>query len=343
MDVLGGSRHRVVAVSAVAVAATVALFALAIGGDLGRTLSKGIAGMARADRKWLWAAAACFVASLVASAGAWRSTLLACGGQIDRADACARYGVGSLANTFMPARVGEIARVGLFSNAFPRGRDGRLLTTAGALAAVTAADILVQGIVVGAAAPFGVVPLWWLAVLAGVGACVAGLVSVALRRLRAGRIVRLLDAFRSLIDSPGQALRLLAWSGAATAGRLLAAMAIAASLGIHDAVEAGLVMSAVVIVATALPLMPGNLGVTSAAVVVALHARGVPLSSAVTAGLTFHLVELAAGVTFGAGGVVALSPYPSVIARRRSVALTRALTGALIMAGLGATFVPQFH
>jgi uncharacterized membrane protein YbhN (UPF0104 family) len=343
VDILGGSRRRVAVVSVAAVAATVAFAALAAGGDFGRTISNGMNGLAGADRRWLWVAAACFVGSLVASAGAWRSSLVACGGGLGRADACARYGVGSLANTFMPARVGEAARVGLFSAAFPRERDGRILTTAGALAAVTAADVLTQAIVVGLAAPFGAVPVSWRAVLAGIGVVAAGLVLVALRRFRSGRIVRLLDVFRSLIDSPGQALRLLAWSGGATAGRLLAAMAVAASLGIHDWIEAGLVMSAVVIVATALPLMPGNLGVTSAAVVVALHARGVPMGSAVAVGLTFHVVEIVAGLAFGVGGVVALSPYPSVGARRLSFAVTRALTGALIVAGLGATFVPQLH
>ncbi len=340
---LGNPRRRVAAVSAGAVAVTVAFVLLAVGGDLGRTFSNGMSGLAGADRRWLWVAAGCFVASLVASAGAWRSTLSACGGRIGLADACARYGIGSLANTFMPARVGEAARVALFSSAFSRERDGRILTTAGALGAVTAADFLVQGIVVGAAAPFGAVPLWWLAVLAGLGVCAAGLVFVALRRVRGGRIVRLLDVFSSLIESPRQALRLLAWSGAATAGRVLAAMAIAASLGIHDSIEAGLVMSAVVIVATSLPLMPGNLGVTSAAVVVALHARGVPLGSAVAVGLTFHGVELLAGIAFGAGGAIALSPYPSAAARRRSLVVARALTGALVVAGLGATFVPQLH
>jgi uncharacterized membrane protein YbhN (UPF0104 family) len=343
VDMLRNPRRRVAAVSAAAIAVAVVLVALAVGGDLGRTFSNGMSGMAEADRRWLWVAAGCFVASLVASAGAWRSTLLACGGRIDRGDACARYGIGSLANTFTPARVGEAARVALFSGAFPRERDGRILTSAGVLGAVTAADILVQGIVVGAAAPFGAVSLWWLAVLAGVAACAAGLVFAALRRVRGGRIVRLLDVFRSLIESPGQALRLLAWSGAATAGRVVAAMAVAASLGIRTPIEAGLVMSAVVIVATSLPLMPGNLGVTSAAVVVALHARGVPLGSAVAAGLTFHVIELLAGIAFGVGGAIALSPYPSAVARRRSLAIARALTGALVVAGLGATFVPQLH
>lgn len=339
----GNARHGVAAVSAAAAAVTVAFVLLAVSGDLGRTFSNGMSGLAEADRRWLWVAAGCFVASLVASAGAWRSTLLACGGRIGRADACARYGIGSLANTVMPARVGEAARVALFSSAFPRERDGRILTTAGALGAVTAADILVQGAVVGAAAPFGAVSLRWLAILAGLGVCAAGLVVVALRRVRGNRIVRLLDVFSSLIASPRQALRLLAWSAAATAGRVLAAMAIAASLGIRDPVEAGLVMSAVVIVATSLPLLPGNLGVTSAAVVVALHARGIPLGSAVAAGLTFHAVELLAGIAFGVGGVIALSPYPSAVARRRSLAVARALTGALVVAGLGTTFVPQLH
>ena len=298
--------------------------------------------MAGADRRWLVAAVAGFLASLVATAGGWRLTLACCGGRLGHVDACARYGVGSLANTFLPARLGEAVRVGLFSKAFGRERSGRTLVTVGALGAVTVADTLTQSGVVGAAAIVGPVPVWLLAVLGGLVACAGGLAVVTARRFRTGRVAPLLEVFRTLADSPGRAAWLFAWLGAATGTRLLAAIAIAASLGIPHPVEAGVLMCAVVIVATALPLTPGNVGVTSGAIVLALHAQGTPVASAVAAGLVFHAAELVAGIVFGIAGALTLAPYRSLVVRRWSLGIMGLVGGALLAAGLGTVFVPQF-
>ena len=339
--VFGDSRCRVLTVSAAAVAGTT-LFAVTAASDgLGHTLAQGMAGAGGADRRWLLGALAAFLASLVATAGGWRSTLTACGGQLGAVDACARYGAGSLVNTVLPARLGEAVRVGLFSKAFRPEQSGRTLTTVGALAAVTAADTLTQSLVVGAAASVGPVPVWSLAALGGVMTCAGGAAVLAARRFRTGRAARLLQVFPRLAESPGRAARLFAWLGAATVARLLAAIAIAASLGIPHALEAGLVMCAVVIVATAVPLTPGNVGVTSGAIVLALHAQGVQVASAVAAGLVFHAVELSAGILFGLGGALALVPYPSVAVRRWSLGITVLFAGALLAAGVGTAFVPQ--
>ncbi len=324
-----------------AAAAVSALLVIASGGGLGHTLSQGLAAVARADRRWLFVAFAGFLGSLVATAGGWRATLGACGGRIGRVDACARYGVGSLVNTLLPARLGEAVRVGLFSQAFPRERRGRTLTTVGALGAVTAADTLTQSGVVASAAGIGPVPLWSLGAVAGFVAGAAGLALLAARRFRSGRPAQLLGVFRELAGSPGRAVTVFLWLGAATVARLVAAMAIAAALALPHPVEAGVVMCAVVIVATALPLTPGNLGVTTGAIVLALHSQGVPIASAVAAGLAFHAVELLAGVVFGAAGVLALVPMRAPMIRRRVLALTTLVTAALLAVGVGATFLPQ--
>jgi uncharacterized membrane protein YbhN (UPF0104 family) len=146
---LGDSRFRLVVVGLVTVLATVGLVFAAVGGSFGRTLAQGLSGLAVADSRWLWVAAVGFAGSLVATAGAWRSALSGCGGRMGRVDACARYGVGSLANTFLPARLGDAARVGLFSRTLPQERVGRTLTTVGALGAVSAAEVLSQSSVVG--------------------------------------------------------------------------------------------------------------------------------------------------------------------------------------------------
>ena len=339
--VLGNSRSRWLVVSALAVAGTIAFVVAASGGGLGQTLSRGLAGLAGADRRWLLVALMGFMVSLGATAAGWRSTLVACGGRLGRADACARYGAGSLVNTFSPARLGEAVRVGLFSKAFGRDQNGRALMTVGALGAVTVADTLTQSLVVGAGAAIGPVPAWSLAVLGGLVMCATVIAIVAARRFRTGRPARVLDVFRTLSSSPGRAAYVFGWLGVATGARLVAAIAIAASLGIAGPVETGVVMCAVVIVATALPVMPGNVGVTSGAIVLALHAQGVPVGSAVAAGLVFHAVELLAGIVFGIGGTLALIPYPSVAVRRWSFRLVGLLGAGLLAASVGTAFVPQ--
>jgi hypothetical protein len=63
-------------------------------------------------------AGACFAAGLVCCAGGWRALLT---GDISLVDACARFGCGSLANTFLPARGGDIVRIGLFARVVPGG------------------------------------------------------------------------------------------------------------------------------------------------------------------------------------------------------------------------------
>ena len=58
----------------------------------------------------------------------------------------ARYGVGSLVNTFVPFRAGDAVRIGLFSRALPT--EKRLWTTGGAFAALGAARAVVLGALV---------------------------------------------------------------------------------------------------------------------------------------------------------------------------------------------------
>lgn len=337
---IGGTHRRLVAFATATVLASGGLAYAVARGSFGATLANGVSGFGAADKRWLWLAAAGFATSLLATAAAWRSTVNACGARMGHVDAWARYGVGSIINTFLPARLGDAARVGLFSNALPRERGGRALTAVGALGAVSIAEALTQAPIVGAAAGLGVVPFWSILVVLGLGAGAAGIFFAARRRLRGGRIGHLAAAFRSLAASPGQAVRVFAWSGAATASRVLAAAAIAAALRITNPLEAGLIMSAVLSLATAIPLTPGNVGVTSAAIVLALHARGVPLPSAISAGVAFHAVEAAAGIAFGASGAVYLTRYRSPAARIWSLRIAAAIAGLMLVAAVGATTMP---
>ena len=337
---IGGTHRRTMAVAIATVLAAGGVAYVVASGSLGGTLAQGLSSLGTADKRWLWLAAAGFAGSLFATAAAWRSTVNACGARMSHVDAWARYGVGSILNTFLPGRIGDAARVGLFSKAFPQDRGGRALTAVGALGAVSIAEALTQAPIVGAAAGFGAVPLWSILAVVGIASGLAGLAFAARKRLRGGRIRHLVDAFGSLSASPRQAAHLFAWSGAATASRVLAAAAIAAAVGIPSPLEAGLIMSAVLSLATAIPLTPGNVGVTSAAIVLALDSRGVPLASAIAAGVAFHAVEAAAGIIFGAGGALFLARYRSPAARLWSLRAAGALASLILVAGLGATTMP---
>jgi len=337
---LGGSRAKATIFASATILATGGLaFALA-NGALGGALAQGICGLTRADPRWLWVAAAGFAGSLLATAAAWRSTVTSCGARLGHVDAWARYGVGSIVNTFLPARLGDAVRVGLFSRALPQQQSGRAFTAVGALGAVSVTEALTQAPVVGSAAALGAVPTWSIAVVGAVGAVVTGLVFATRKRLRGNRVRHVLDAVHSLINSPRQAAHLLFWSATATASRVLGAAAIAAAVGIPNPFEAGLIMTAVLSLATAVPVMPGNLGVTSGAIAVVLSTRGAPLTASIAAGVAFHAVEAAAGIAFGAGGALFLARYRTPAARRWSLRIATAAASLLLATGIGATALP---
>src|SRR5262249_27250885 len=152
---------------------------------------------------------------------------------------------------------------GLFSRALPN-RD-RLWTAGGAFAALGAARavVLTALVVVGALA--GAMPLWPLLVLLSLVGAGTALVLAARRRGAAGRFSHLLDASRAVGREPAAALKLVAWIAVATAGRLAAATAVGASLGIHRPLEAAFVIVPALDVAGIVPITPGNVGVTSGA------------------------------------------------------------------------------
>jgi uncharacterized membrane protein YbhN (UPF0104 family) len=299
---------------------------------LGNHVAAALGALDGADAKWLWVAGLGFVVSVGGAAGSWRSAIGLCGGRVSAIDACARYGAGSLVNTFVPARAGDAVRIGLFSRVLPHKE--RLWTTGSAFAALSAgrAVVLAGLVVVGAIA--GVVPLWPLAIaLTLVGTSIA--VSIKVRgRQPHGRLAHLFDAFRALGSDPAAGLRIVGWLALSTIGRIAAATAVGASLGISHPVAAALVIIPALDVAGLIPITPGNVGVTSAAIAVAFQAQGVSFTQGLAAGIAFHAVETAVGIMFGLASVLWLAPFPSPGVRR--VALVSA--GASWCLGMAGAF-----
>jgi len=312
-------------IAAAIVLTAVLLVAVATPQLLGRRVAAALATLGAADAKWLWLAGVGFALSVLGAAGSWRCAIGICGGRVGLGDSCARYGAGSLVNTFVPARAGDLVRIALFSRALPS--TGRVWTTGGAFAALGAARALVLGALVVGGAVAGVVPLWPLLVVAGIVA-VGVAAGVVARRSSA----HLLDAFRRLGRDPVAGARLVGWLAFATGARMVAASSVCAALGIRQPVAASLVILLALDVASLVPITPGNIGVTSAAIAAALHAHGTSFTDGLAAGIAFHAVETAVGLMVGIASLVWLAPYPTPNARRVAL-LAGAASWALGLAG----------
>ena len=293
---------------------------------LGSRVDAAVGSLDSASPTWLWLAGAGFLTSVLGGAGSWLSAIRLCGGRLSLVDACARYGAGSLVNTLVPARAGDAVRIALFSRVLPNRE--RLWTTGGAFAALGAARAVVLAVLVVAGSATGVLPLWPVLALLGIALVGVALAARARRRGPGGRLSHLLDAFRALGREPRAALRLVAWIALSTAGRLAAAAAVGAALGIGHPLAAALIIVPAVDVAGMLPLTPANVGVTSGAVAMAFQAHGVSFTRGLAAGIAFHAVETAVGILFGLASALWLAPFASPGIRR--VALVGAAASACL-------------
>jgi uncharacterized membrane protein YbhN (UPF0104 family) len=297
---------------------------------LGTRVDAALDTVGSADPAWLWLAGIGFAISVLAAAGSWRCAIGLCGGHLSVTDACARYGVGSLVNTVVPFRAGDAVRIGLFSRVLPS--EKRLWTTGGAFAALGAARAVVLGALIVAGYLAGAIPLWPLLIAGGL---VATAIAVAMASRRSS--AHILDAFRSLAKEPSGAARLVAWLALSTAGRLVAATAVGAALGLPHPLASAIVVIPALDVAGLIPLTPGNIGITSGAIAIALQAQGTSFTNGLAAGIAFHAVETAVGLMFGIASLVWMAPYPSPAARRVAL-LAGAASWALAVAGaFGAT------
>src|SRR4051794_9615808 len=297
---------------------------------LGTRVAAAFGALDNADPKWLWLAGIGFSLAVISAAGSWCSAIRTCGGTITLADACARYGAGSLVNTFIPARAGDAVRIGLFSRTLPNRE--RLWTTGSAFAALGAARAVVLAALVVAGSASGTLPLWPLFAALGLVTAATAVSIRARNRDPHGRAGHLLDSFRALGRNPAAALRLVAWVAVSTAGRLAAATAVAAALGLNHPLAAAIVIIPALEVAGMIPLTPGNIGITSGAIALAFQSQGVSFTNGLAAGIAFHAVETAVGLMFGIASVAWLAPYRTP-AIRKVVLLTTAASWTLGIAG----------
>jgi len=299
---------------------------------LGNRVNAAVAGLGQAEPGLLWLAGIAFGAMSLCGALAWRAALRASGTPLGVADASGRYLVGCGVNAIAPAHVGSALRVALFG----RVTQGGCWTVSGAAAAVGVTRVVWLGALIAVGSAGGVLPLWPLLAIAAVVAGAVG-VSVLARRLTLPRRVeQLLAAFRSLAASPRDLAIVAGWALAGAATKVAAATAVVSAMGIDHPVRAALVLVPAVELAAVLPVTPGNVGLASAAVALALGSQGVDPKTALSAGIAFGAVEMLTGMAVGVAGALSLAG-PSARPYLRVAAMSAA-AGAVAIA-FGATVV----
>ena len=117
---------------------------------------------------------------------------------------------------------------------------------------------------------------------------------------------------------------------------MIAATAVVAAFGIDHPLSAALVLVPAVELAAVLPLTPGNVGLASAAVALALGSQGVDSKIALSAGIAFGALELLTGMVVGAVGALALAdpwvrPYVRVVAIVTAASVAAIAFGATVV------------
>jgi len=299
---------------------------------LGDRMSEAVAGLDAADPGGLWLAGIAFVGTSLCGALAWRAALRASGSPLPVVDASARYAVGCGLNAVAPAHVGSAARVALFG----RVTHGGCWTVGGAAAAVGATRTVWLGVLIAIGSVGGVLPRWPLLVICAI---VGGSILLAYGSKHFSlprRLDQILVAFRSLASSPRDLAIVAGWALAGAVAKVLAAAAVGAAFGIDNPLRAALVIVPAVELAAILPLTPGNVGLASAAVALALGSQGVDSQTALSAGIAFGGVELLTGMTVGAAGALALAgpwvrPYVRVAVAGAATAIAAIAFGATVL------------
>ena len=267
-----------------------------------------------------------------AAPSSWRAALRASGSPLTYFDASARYAVGCGVNAIAPAHVGSALRVALFG----RVTEGGCWTVSGAAAAVGVTRIVWLGVLIAIGSAGGVLPLWPLFAIACIVAGAAAL-AVATRHVSLPRrLEHLLAAFRALATSPRDLAIVAGWAFFGAAAKVAAAAAVVGAFGIDHPVRAALVLVPAVELAAVLPITPGNVGLASAAVALALGSQGVDSKTALSAGIAFGAVELLTGMTIGVAGALALAgpsarPYLRVATAAAAAGIVAVAFGATVL------------
>jgi uncharacterized membrane protein YbhN (UPF0104 family) len=295
-------------------------------------VSEAASGLGDADPGLLWLAGIAFVGTSLCGALAWRAALRASGSPLTVFDAGTRYAVGCGVNAIAPAHVGSALRVALFG----RVTEGGCWTVGGAAAAVGVTRMVWLGVLIAIGSAGGVLPLWPLFAIAVIVGGAAGLAVASRHVSLPRRLEHLLAAFRALAASPRDLAIVAGWAFFGAAAKVAAAAAVVSAFGIDHPLRAALVLVPAVELAAVLPITPGNVGLASAAVALALGSQGVDSKTALSAGIAFGAVELLTGMVIGAAGALGLAgpsarPYLRLATVAAATSIVAVAFGATVL------------
>jgi uncharacterized membrane protein YbhN (UPF0104 family) len=126
--------------------------------------------------------------------------------------------------------------------------------------------------------------------------------------------------------------RVPAWVAAATVARVAAAAAVAAAVGVPAPVLTALLVVPAIDLAGLFAFTPGNIGLKSGAIAIALQAQGVDTTTALSTGIAFHAVETLVGLTFGSVSTLYLSrvPVPRWAVAGATTVVAAAFVGSMV-------------
>jgi len=261
--------------------------------------------------RWMAAALAVNLVSILLRAGAWRIVLGVVvvpppGYRV----ALSAYGVGLLGNTVIPGRVGEVARVLTLSRHLGRARRAWPLV-AGTVLAQRMLDGLGFLALVGYVLVASRIPDWaFSATLAVLGVGIASLVAGIVLARRPGDLpLAGLGRLRSswarvrqglgVLRAPGPALRAAALELCGWAAQLVVVWLGLRAFSVHVPLAGGGLVLLAVNAVLAFPVWPGGVGLYQAAVALALVPYGIAYADGFGAGIGVQAIESVVGIAFG--------------------------------------------
>jgi uncharacterized membrane protein YbhN (UPF0104 family) len=269
-----------------------------------------------AHPSWPLLATAFAVAALAQPlrAMAWRATLHGC---VEFKAVYAASAVGSFLDTILPARLGEVSKVGVLRVSSGSRWPGFPRAT-GSLVCAHLLEALAFLVVGAAAAVFLPFPDWARWTMVGGFAFAAGAIGVAaLLHHKLGRVLpRRMDRF---LAEASPSPRILAHAGGILVAtwivRWLGIVLLLHALGVEAGLGAALVYMIVTGLANTAPILPGNAGVYQGAALGALAMVGEAGSKAIAVGLVAPLFASAVTAAAALAGVALYGRRFAVVSR----------------------------
>jgi uncharacterized protein (TIRG00374 family) len=221
------------------------------------------------------------------------------------------FSVGLLANSVLPGRIGELARVGVLARHLPSGQ-GIWATLTGTVFAHRLFDLFPAALLLVYVLQTAKIPHWAatsLYLFVGIGATLFAVAMAGAKTHHRARFEDMdkkvhqlltmartgLGVLRAPLPAIGAALlQMLGWSF--QLGAIYVAMR---AFGIHESLPAAALVLALMNVATVFPLWPGNVGLVQAAVALPLVSYGVAKARGFAFGIGLQAIDVAVGVGLG--------------------------------------------